>query len=195
MAVNYPGPLVADITYVYSGITHHHQLNFTSSSFPSAGDDISTIGATPRSGSDINILTAVNAYLDLVKPFFNTGISFGGLTIWKYAALSNDRTFITSASLTKSGTNASATQVASQLIYTFRTVGGGVLKLNYMETATVPGASVSRGSFTGSADALADFVESTDNWILARDNTYPIIGLAYHPGQNEALFKKRYRNL
>jgi hypothetical protein len=43
------------------------------------------------------------------------------------------------------------------------------------------------------AATLLALVEGTDNWMLARDTSYPIAGMNYLHGQNERIFRKRYR--
>lgn len=195
MAVNFPGPAVADITYSYSGITHHQQLNFTYPGELTAGMDLADVDVTTRSGSYVPVLTAVTAWITLIKSLYNTGVKFDSVTVWKYTAGTYDRLFINSAVLDIDGTSASAAQLAAQYIYTFRTTLGGVMKLSFMETVAAPGASASRAAATGNVLAIFQFVEGLTNWVVARDNGFPIAGIASHPGQNEALFKRRYRTL
>ena len=195
MPDNYPGPHVVDISYNVSNLTHHMQLNCDAGATLTPGADLATINLTQRNGSPVNVITAVTAWVNLIKALFNTAVTFNDFVLWQYTVGTFDRIFINSAVLDIAGTSATATVLAGQSITTFRTVEGGVMKLNLMESISPPAASVARAALTGTYDTMCDFVEGLTNWILARDTSYPIAGIATHPGQSEAVFKTRYRSL
>jgi hypothetical protein len=45
----------------------------------------------------------------------------------------------------------------------------------------------------GNVNNIAAFAVSSDSWILARDTSYLVAAMRWHPGQNERLFKARFR--
>lgn len=195
MATNYPGPYTLELSYTVSGQTHKMNLSCALTTDPDPGDIIGTLSLVTRGGGSSVLSVAVLAWVDLLKPFFNTGAQFNEVNLWKNVALSFERIYIGSMLVDVAGTSATATYLSGQEIFTFRTVEGGQMRVTLMEGIQTPAASVSRAAAAGVRDALFDFVESTDNWILARDTSYPIVGIAFHPGQNEATFKQRYRTL
>jgi len=195
MATNYPGPYTLEQSYAVSGLTHKMNLSCALTTDPDPGDLIGTLSLETRGGTPVTLSTAYTAWIDLLRPFYNTGVQFNEVNLWRNTPGSFERTYIGSMLIDVAGSSGSATYLSGQEIFTFRTVEGNSMRLTLMETIQTPAASVPRAAATGVRDALFDFVESTDNWILARDTSYPIVGIAFHPGQNEATFKARYRNL
>lgn len=195
MADNYPGPYQIDIEYVVENLTHVQRLNCDVTTTPDPGTDITTLELNTRDAGVVNLETALLAWIDLLAPFYNDTVVFNVATLWRNTPLSLERTFIGSYVIDVNGTSSSPTVKAGQVIFTFRTLEGGVMRINLMEAINSTGKSVSRSSLGSGATPLAEFIESEDNWILGRDTSYPISGIAFHPGQNEYLFKKRYRTL
>jgi hypothetical protein len=80
------------------------------------------------------------------------------------------------------------------MIFTFRTLEGGLMKINIEEGNRASGISIAAGALTGTEADFVAYVVSDDGWFLGRDTSYPIAALYLHPGQNEAIFKARYRS-
>jgi hypothetical protein len=68
------------------------------------------------------------------------------------------------------------------------------MRIHLEEAGIDPGTSRSRTQMTAAQGAVADFIVSSNNPWLAKDTSFPFATLALHPGSNEAVFKKRYRD-
>jgi hypothetical protein len=115
--------------------------------------------------------------------------------LYKNTPLSFDRLWISALTISATGTHEEASTPASEYIITFRTFEGGLMQLRYEECPVTSFERVAAGSvIPGSWQAnLLDFVLGASGCFLGRDTSYPIAALYILPGQNEKIFKKRYR--
>ena len=190
---NFPGPYEIELKYTCSGEQHVQRLNCDVVGSPTPGTDPTTIDMNLRSGSTIKVDAGVNAWTLLIDALFHTSVTFDDYTLWSYAPLTFDRTFIATATIGTNGVNAGAVNLSFQQILTFRTLEGGVMKLNFMESSATSIARLTYAASGPAVVAIFDFVNGTTNWILARDTSYPIAAIHSMGGENEALFKKRNR--
>jgi len=197
MALNFPGPYILEIEYSVDGLTHRQALNCDVDSDQPPGSALSTFDFKTRGGSTVQADTAVEAYAALMKELYTDDCTIDVAHLWYVTPESFDRTWRTSYAIGETGTDAVNTyNKAAEFMFTFRTVEGGHMRLVYEETYT--GNDFSKNSVgvltpSGAYDNVVQFVISTDNWILARDTSYPIAGLYFLRGQNEVLFRKRWR--
>lgn len=193
MAVNYPGPYQLDIHYTVSGETHVAKYNVNLETAPSPGDSMSLINLVQRDGGLTPILSAITDWVNVIKAQFHTSVTFDLAELWSVAPLSTDRTYINSQTIGIAGTSSNPVNLAHQVTMTFRTVEGGVMKIILLETS---GVTLVREPYAGAHpgyQAIMDYVEGDDGWFLGRDTSYPIAKLNVIGGQNERVFKKRYR--
>lgn len=196
MVTNFPGPYQADIFYttLVSGVPLEHvaklNVDCVGPLFP--GQDFSTIEFVTKGAGPVNGLAAILDWADLMKAFFHTANTIDRVELWSVAPESYDRTFISAADIGVDGTNVGATIPASQVIFTFRTSEGGIMRLNLMEASELPGRPQTLPNGFPTIDNVANFVVSDNNWILGRDTSYPVATIRYLPGQNEKLFKFRF---
>lgn len=205
MALNYPGPYEVRIYYTVTigtvALEHTQRLNCECSPNPSPGepfDDIVVINRGPLGGGPgfSGLHTAVDAYVALMRPLFHSGsANIDRAELWRYEEDSFEASFVSAYNIDLAGSSAVAATPAGEVIMTFRTIEGGIMKLAYEEASFAAGASASLGIITGPFAAMRDYVLSSSNWILARDTSYPFAGYRFNPGSNEAIFKKRYRNI
>ena len=193
--MNYPGPHALEFTYSVGGRVHRMSLNCDAQGSIPTGTALNTIELRTRDNIDVLASVAATAWAELFTDILNTAAVVNDVVMWEYTEGTNQRRFINSLGLDVNGSSASPTVVASQGIMTFRTEEGGVMKLSIMDTVVPAGPSQLRSSMGPTIGAIYDFVESDDNWILARDTSMPVVGIAWHPGINEALFKKVYRGV
>lgn len=104
------------------------------------------------------------------------------------------KTFISTYPIDEVGTAAGDEQVASQATYTFRSIGGGSGRLQFMESSITGNSKTSYPYASAAQNAIPDLVTSDDNFIIARDNTYMFANLHLSVGQNERLWRKRFRS-
>lgn len=200
MAINYPGPYELRINYETDGTpggVYEHQLRLSCilASDPTPGDLFADIDIVPRVAASTNLASVTDELIILLKPFFSAAdATFVNAELWKYAALSFDASYISSYAIAVAGTAGTSTTPGQQTIFSFRTFGGGKFFVHLLETVGVPAVSENYADMDAAEKALADwFTDDADSWFVARDNTYPLLVLKLHPGQNEALFKKRFR--
>lgn len=191
--LNYPGPYEVRIFYTVGGLTHSQRLSCDVAvddepGLPFSSYDVHRVGDTP-----LALDAAIDAYITLIKPFFQNTVTFTHAELWRYEPLTFNADFYSTYTINVVGTHASAAYNGGQLILTFRTLGGGVLKLNYMETSYQMGLPTGLSGAPAAVQALVNFVLSTGNWIIARDTTYPFAFMRQFPGQNEAVARKRWR--
>lgn len=195
MALNYPGPLQLRLFYAVQTREHVLRLNFKTSLPIAPGAAFNTIFPDDRAGGNSITLSSHITTLHLgFDDFYNTtDADFYRAEVWEFTPNTFDAQFVTSEALSLTGANAAATQAASQVIWTFRTQEGGVMKASFMDTNQAAGPS-GNPPFTGAFLALQNALMGDDRPWLGRDTSYPISVIGYHPGQNEALFKKIYRS-
>ncbi len=190
---NFPGPNIITFVGSDSGINHTYSLSCDVDGDPTPGTDESTIDLVQRDGLLVNVESALTALLDLYKPRFATTYSFGDAILWKAVPDSFEKTFITTLSSAVSGTGATPTVPAHQTIYTFRTQEGNHMKITHLEDIADDNFQRSYSELGPSEKALADFIISPSNWVMAYDTSYPIGFIRGNFGQNEAIWRKRFR--
>lgn len=193
MAFNFPGPYQVIIEYTVDGLTHNLALNCDVVGDPAPGTVMSSIDVVTRGGGSDTIITAVEDLVTILKQWYTAADTFVKFDLWKYTPYSFDKLWISTHSLAISGTSGSSTVKAGELIFTARTQEGGLWKLTLEESVVGTFEKTAWGAVGGTAATLLALVEGTDNWMLARDTSYPIAGMNYLHGQNERIFRKRYR--
>ena len=114
--------------------------------------------------------------------------------LWAFTDLTFEASYISSYAIAAPGSHAGAGVTASELIFTFRTLEGGYMRVVLMETPFDPGPSLNYTDMGVAAAALCDYITTpATNHFLGRDTSSPFIVNKQCPGQNETLFKKRYR--
>lgn len=206
MALNYPGPYEVRIFYscdiTPGGILQHEQrLNIRLTSDPTPGQSFGAIAAFNINDDVIDLQQFVEQWVDILRPFFSTTLtSFDFAELWKYEPNSFISTFVSSLALTGAGTNTFNLVPAGQAIFTFRTEEGGIMKVNLMESNRSVSQPLAYADQDTVEKALVDNVykpnEPSTNagvYWLARDTSYPFSPIKLFRGQNEKLFKVRYR--
>lgn len=104
------------------------------------------------------------------------------------------KTFMSSYPIGEEGVNGDFdSQAAYQATYTFRSIGGGSARLQLMESSIVSNSKISYPYGSAALNAIPDLLTATTGFMIARDNTFVFSNLHLSSGQNERLFRKRYR--
>lgn len=200
MVQNFPGPYELRVEYTTkiggTPLIHTQRLNVDLTAVPTPGDDFTNINLKTRGGIlTPDLATGVENWLGLIDARFNISTDFGIVELWAYVPLTFDATFISAYSPTiVAGTDAvNSTIVAAQEVYTFRTVEGGVMRLTWIETTSLPTQPESFPTGTASINAIEQFIIGASNWVLARDTSYPFASMRFLGGQNEKTFRQRFR--
>ena len=195
MALNFPGPYGIEFSYTVDSLTHRQNVNCSLTTTPDPGISFSDVDVVLKGGGSQQLDEAVDDYIDLVAAIYTTTAEWVNAQLWEYSPLSFERRWIASYTIGVNGDVGSAYTPASEYIITYRTAEGGTMQLRYEEVSISSFAKVAVPTGSGAVAALANYVigDST-GWLLARDTSYPVAGLWILPGQNEAIFKKRYRS-
>lgn len=191
--VNFAGPYEVEIKYTVDSLKHVHRLNTSIAVTPAVGEDVANIDLLTKVAGSVNLDTAVNAYVNLIKANYHTSVTFDSYDLYQYQANNVPRKWLATALLGIAGTAAGSPVPAESTIWTFRTQNGGSMRLVHLETSFDSNLRESYASLGPSSQAFMDSVVADTNWILARDDSYPIVQLNRVLGQNERVFRKRYR--
>lgn len=205
MAVNYDGRVEIRLFYVTTissvALPHRHSVDVDyGGSDPSLippGVDFSDVPLIQRNGIETDAATFLVAYMDVLVPLWRPTTEFSHAELWVYGGEpSQDATFKGAYSLGMVGTaGAGADQPAQQLTLTSRSEFGGILRTQLMEVS-LEGSSVQTEPFTPSTlQNLAVFLDALTTSIVARDNGHIITPIKAGLGQNEKLWRKRFRGL
>lgn len=195
MAQNFPGPYGVEIEYIVDGVTHNHEVNCSVQGSPAAGVDMTTLTVDTKDGVGANLAINVSDYVDEMRKNYNVAVQFSQYTLWKYDALSTARNFISSEALGVLGTNVSPTVPAQQMTQTYRTAEGGIMRIVLLEHVyDSQGQSALATNTQDGIQTMKNIIVADSNWILARDTSYPIAPLGLSFGENERVWRKRYRS-
>lgn len=201
--LNYPGPYQIRLKYstTPTGLvpiqhTARYNINLTGPTPPAGGTLFSALTVIRRDGIPQTLQSYVDAWVALLRPLLasaaNNTVDYAEL--WYYTPGTFNAQFISTYSIALAGTNAGTATGAAEKIMTFRSQEGGIMKLYFEELAASAGGVPDTPPFAvGAEDAIQVFVSGVTNAWLAADTSYPFATIALYPGQNEALFKKRFR--
>lgn len=161
------------------------------------GVDFSDVPLIQRNGIETDAASFVAAYMDVLAPLWRPTTEFSHAEMWVYGGEpSTDAVFKGAYSLGVVGSaGAGLDQAAQQLTLTFRSEFGGILRTQLMEVS-LEGSNVQTEPFTPSTlQNLAVYIDSLLSPIVARDNGHIITPIKAGLGQNEKLWRKRFRGL
>lgn len=196
MAINLPGPYEADYAYIVAGFTHHLRVNCMVMDNPAPGTPFIDLEVQTISGTPMLLSGAVQTLWDFIRPFMHSAVLAPTVTIWKYVTGSFEKDFITASSgVTGAGTNGVAYNPGHYRQFSFRSANGGIMKVSLMEDSDTDKTIVNliANPAGNASQQLAAYILSTDGWLLARDDSFPIAPYHENQGENEALFRRRFR--
>jgi len=195
---NYPGPYELRLFYTTNEpvviADHVLRLSFRVAGDPEPGTPFDAIQTLNKSGSPSNPVSAV--LLDLltfVRPFYLPAVDFVRAEVWKYPPQSFDALFISAQNVGTGGNGTGTTTIAGQLIFTFRTSLGGVMKVDLRGTTVTPREKLSFPTAFSSFNNLAGYFLAAGTPFIGRDNGVPIAPMFALAGQNERAWKRVYR--
>lgn len=153
-----------------------------------------SVGSEPtfvdNNGDDILMSDAIDAYILLAKELFNTSCTFIMAEYWNKPTPESDPIWVYTYTIGVTGNRVGTAIEAGQITHSFRTEGGGIFKLVYLETPFVA-TYVDLYPF---ADAdvtdLTDYLCSGVAWIHGRDGEKPAIPIKGVGKINDALRRK-----
>lgn len=184
-----------DLSPAYTRIRYHVGSHRHVMTFACNPDGIPVAGlipdVVPRVGSPVAWDTAVFDFIDLLAPMYSETAAFDLAEFWYKPTPTSPTTFIYAISLGVAGTNGTPPLVAGEEVLTFRTPSVGGFKLYLLENVTVENRKLA-APYTGQPylAPLNAFICSDDDWIIARNNDYPLIGLTATSKVNDVLRDK-----
>lgn len=146
-----------------------------------------------HNGAANNLEDSLTDLMNVFTDLFGPGTTFLTAEYWFYdPEPSSNATFIDVVALAGTGT-AVSDQTAQQQTMTFRTKGGGIMRCQFMEGG-LGGNNVDAFPFTDNDSQLfALYMSGTLHPWVGRDDTRPIAPLRNSLGQNEKLWRRRFR--
>lgn len=175
-------------------IEHVHTMDVNVNSEPLPGTPFEAIEVELKDGSSAILATKVSEYVELIDGQFAITTDFSRAELWAIPEGTYDGQFISVYTLGVQGDSGSGTIAAHQNTWTFRSRDGGTMRVQLMET--VDNTNLKQSYPTGSSlvNDVFEYVTGSGSFFLARDNSVPLAPLNYSGGQNERLFRKRFRN-
>lgn len=161
---------------------------------PEVGEEFSAINIVPRSAAPLPLSDAVDDFVAGMIGIYPSSATIIRAELWRIPEGTLAGTFVSTYPIDEPGVNVTASQVAQQSTFTFRAIGGGNGRLQFMESSISGNGSTSYPYPAASQNAIADLVTATTGFILARDNTHMFANIHLSNGQNERLWRKRYRS-
>jgi len=198
MAINYPGPYEVRINYTVNiaAVPYDHQQRFSCvmNIEGGVGDPFSDFIPVQTNGSAVTTLDShMETWTDLLQDYFTSSGVIVDVELWKYTAGTFDATWYSAKTINKTGTGTGSMIRASEQIFTIRSDNGGIMRAHFEEGRVAAGVKDTLPLADAELDLLADHIMSDNNIFVARDGGYPAVFIAMYPGNNEAIFKKRYR--
>lgn len=198
MAINYPGPYEVVFKILVLGMEHESRYNCIAIGDPPPGTPVASVSLQTRSNVPRLLQLCVDDLWTQMRPHFHTGVTHSGFELWRYpTAGSLARDFITAGAVTNpAGTSSGAVIQANEDTLSFRSANGGIMKFEMQESSFQTNqVSTLVPSATGSTiQRIAQFILSANGWLLARDDAFPFAAYRHTSGQNEAIYRRRYRN-
>lgn len=196
---NYDGKyevtFIYDVTISSRSFEHRGTFDVIPVSAPFIGQDAMDIDVNTKASAPASLVTATDTMFDLLWALMGTGTGQPRFELWEYGnEPSTDKTFITAWEGTGLyETNASPAVAAWQATHTFRTMGGGVARIQLMEGVNGSNSRLTGGLITGDTLIFMNHLISSGSIVTGRDNHWLISKLSASYGQNEALWRKRFR--
>jgi len=188
------GPYIFQIPYTITGFSHKFEVNCDVIGDVSPGDAPDIVELRTKGEGPIPLDDCANELWTVLRTIFSTTTLASVYSLYKANALNTDLEFITGGSLgIANGSNAATPALAQQGIFTLRSAGGHIAKLQVMETPIALNTRGPLGSLSGEALAIRNYALSSSSFIAARDRSFLIAPLNESWSQNEALSRKRFR--
>lgn len=174
-------------------MTHRMALDVHPFADYAPGTEFTDINIVLRDAAVEKLFDHIDAFQLLVEPLYPATTSFARWELWKIPEGTYDATFISAYEVGHVGSNAAASRPAGQVTLTFRSLAGNSGRLQLMESSE-PSDSRVIPPYPGDYADLADYVIAANTPFEARDNSYFFANIALNMGQNEKLFRKRFRS-
>lgn len=157
------------------------------------GTPFNEIETQGHNGTTSTLDTEVEGFIDAIAPQMSNATDFTTVELWKYPPEGFDAVFYGVYASGVSGTNVNPAQAAHYDIFTFRTLGGGIMRLTLLESTNSANNVQSFPTASTVANALFNYITNLSRPWVGRDNFRPLAALKWSQGQNEAIWRRRFR--
>lgn len=203
MAINYDGRAEMRLFYTTTlssrPLSHRFSVDVRIPTLDSVdpGTPFADIQVENRNGSTGTLADACTTLLNLIHPLYRPTTEFSRWELWRYPPEPDTNpAFVAALGLSQAGTAAAGADLeAQQLTVTYRTIGGHQMRVQLMEH-TLAGNGYQTAPFSPASlqSMAAHFTGLNQPWV-ARDNTSALAMIGAGLGQNEKLFRKRFRDV
>lgn len=176
----------------YSVATRPHKMILPVLPVLTAGGDYNLTQKNSLTG-DSPWQGLVQDWLDTIDVRWNEGdIAISTAELWTLADVNADPVYRDAFTPTDPTGGGASTVSYSETVMTFRTLGGGILRIYQMETVGAVNSVSLPPTYGGSvaAQGILAFLLSDDNFIVGRDGTFPVAGIRLTTKTSDALRKK-----
>lgn len=181
------------VTISSRAIQHRCTMDVKLSGTPEVGTPWGDIPCSLKTGGTGTLETFVDNWTDLLLPRFNTASSLDTCELWRYDAEGSDAIWVSQIDISKAGTAGASPNPAFQVTWTARSLTGGIFKQILLETVDTNQNRDVYPAAASSANDLIEFLIGDDSCAVARDDAYLAIPIAFSGGQNENMWRKRFR--
>lgn len=144
---------------------------------------------TRNDDNNLGMEDAINNFVDGIKHLFHTSTSFGIATFWSMPTPSSNPLWIYDYNVSKVGTSSTSNVAYSQLVMSFRTNLGGLLKIYCME-GWVPVNTRDVPPWASGFVTVFNMLSLSSGCIRGRDNGKVVTYINATAKTNDALRKK-----
>jgi len=194
----YDGPWELRIFYstgatTFPTITHTHTMDVRIGTPPTKGDAFGVIDVVRNNAAVTDLATATDEYVAFLDPLFSNTNTIDRAELWHIPEGTTNGEFYSTYTIGETGSGIGTANIASQSTFTFRTMGGSTMRVQLMETVLGGSAKDPYPTTSPTVNQLFDYVIGPTGFFLGRDNTQPFAPMNWTNGQNERLFRKRFR--
>jgi len=172
---------------------HRMTLDIKVNDSPPPGTVFPDIDYTARNGTVSSFDGWVDALVVLLQAIYPAATDISFAEMWFIPEGTTSGTFISSYPIGVNGTSANPSIPARQVTLTFRSIGGGTARCQLMESdSNIDTVEFPPYSYVDYFN-IAEYITAPTSPVLARDNTFVFSNIKWNNGQNERLFRKRYR--
>lgn len=199
MVENLPGPYEIEFTltgWLSPARDHVIRMSVAVTGLPPAGTLPTAIDVQKMGGATAKLNVVADQIWSFIRLSYHVAISVTGYTLWKYVPGTLAKDFISAGALTTpTGSSASTPTIAHQTTQTYRSANGGVIKIVLLESSNVGETRITLipNAAGTPSQRLASYIMSSDNVVLARDDSYPVAALRDARGQNEKIWRLVFR--
>jgi hypothetical protein len=193
---NYPGPLEIEFEILVNTTparSHVFRSSVIGVGDPDLGTPLADVTLLQKDGTNDDAQTLVDQYWNFLRLMFHTGTICTSVTLWKYVPNTFQRDFVTASEVTNpAGTNSAGPIPLQQHMLTFRSAGGGIIKLSFLEAAYNGDQQIplTANPVGFPSERIASYMLSGDCIVIGRDNGFPIAALRESLGENEKIWRK-----